>query len=221
MLSQVGVSAHGCDRAILHSLVPSVDAMPLPPPDCPRKPMHNRNIRLHSFERDDGLWEIEAELTDSKAYDYTKQSGAVQHAGDPFHHMHIRIAFDHDFVIQSAVAAYDAAPCGENCSSIAPDYELMVGMNLLKRFRNQIRERYGRTAGCTHLNELAGLLPTVAMQTMANRRRKAQEQASGATKKPFQLEGCHALRLDGPVVQEFYPQWYEASELQSAKGARG
>lgn len=182
--------------------------------------MHTRNIRLHSYERDDGLWEIEAELSDSKAYDYTKRSGAVQHAGDPFHHMHIRITFDDDFVIQKAQAAYDAAPYGENCSSIAPDYGQMVGMNLLKRFRNQVRERYGRTAGCTHLNELAGLLPTVAMQTMAARRRKAQEQASGTTKKPFQLEGCHALRLDGPVVQEFYPEWYEAGSFKAATGTR-
>jgi len=183
--------------------------------------MHRRNIRLHSFERDDGLWEIEAQLTDDKAYDYTKRSGVVQRAGDPFHHMHIRITFDDDFVIQRAVAAYDAAPYGENCSNIAPDYAQMVGMNLLKRFRNQVRERFGRTAGCTHLNELAGLLPTVAMQTMAGRARKAQDRATGAAKKPFQLEGCHALRLDGPVVQEHYPQWYEASHFKSSVGDRG
>ena len=183
--------------------------MPLPPPDCSRKPLHNRIIHAHSFEREDGLWDIEAELIDSKSYDYTKRSGAVQQAGQPFHHMHLRITIDSDLVIQKAEAAYDAAPYGENCTCIAPDYGDMVGMSLLKSFRNQVRERFGRTAGCTHLNELAGLLPTVAMQTMAAKRRKAQEAVTGTPKKPFQLEGCHALRLDGPVALEFYPQWYQ------------
>jgi len=183
--------------------------MPLPPPDCSRKPLHNRIIRAHSYERGDGLWDIEAELIDSKSYDYNKRSGAVQHAGQPFHHMHLRITIDSDLVIQKAQAAYDAAPYGENCTCIATDYGGMVGMSLLKSFRNQIRERFGRTAGCTHLNELAGLLPTVAMQSMGSKRRKSQPDLNNTSpKKPFQLEGCHALRLDGAVVQEFYPQWY-------------
>jgi hypothetical protein len=180
--------------------------------------MHNRMIRLHSYERDDGLWEIEAELIDTKSYDYTKKSGATQQAGVPFHHMHLRVTFDNDFVIQKAVAAYDAAPYGEHCACITTDYTEMHGMSLVKRFRNQVRERFGRTAGCSHMNELAGLLPTVAMQTMANRRRQAQEQASGVTQRPFQLEGCHALRLDGPVVQELHPEWYEPSRFKRATG---
>lgn len=183
--------------------------------------MHNRMISLHSFERDDGLWEIEAELIDTKSYDFTKKSGQTHHAGVPFHHMHLRVTFDNDFVIQKAQAAYDAAPYGENCSCIAADYSQMAGMNLIKRFRNQVRERYGRIAGCTHMNELAGLLPTVAMQTMAARRRRAQEQASGTTQRPFQLEGCHALRLDGPVVEKQYPQWYEPSQFKRMIGRDG
>lgn len=187
--------------------------MPLSPPDCSRKPLHNRIIHAHSFEREDGLWDIEAELIDSKSYDYTKTSGAVQRAGQPFHHMHLRITIDSDLVIQKAEAAYDAAPYGENCTCITTDYGDLAGMSLLKGFRNQVRERFARTAGCTHLNELAGLLPTVAMQSMAAKRRKAQEAATGTAKKPFQLEGCHALRLDGAVVEEFYPQWYQSKAV--------
>jgi hypothetical protein len=181
--------------------------------------LHNRIIHAHSYEREDGLWDIEAELIDSKSYDYTKRSGAVQQAGQPFHHMHLRITFDSDLVIQAAVAAYDAAPYGENCACIATDYADLVGMNLLKGFRNQVRERFARTAGCTHLNELAGLLPTVAMQTMAAKRRKAQASDTANPKKPFQLEGCHALRLDGPVVQEFYPQWHSGAVAVAVAGA--
>ena len=179
--------------------------MPLPASNRTRKPIHNRSIQVHSFERDDGLWDIEAELIDYKSYDYQRRSGATQHAGQPFHHMHVRITIDINFNIVEAIAAYDAAPFGEECTAIAPAYRELVGMNLLKSFRQQIKDRFSRTAGCTHMTELAAVLPTAAVQTMAPQRRRAAE--SG--KRPFQLGGCYAQRVDGPVIHEIYPQWYE------------
>lgn len=188
--------------------------------------MHNRFIRANSFERDDGLWEIDAELIDHKAYDFTRRSGAVHPAGQAFHHLHLRIAFDDDFIVQQAVAVFDTAPFGEQCKAIETDYSDLVGMNLIGGFRQAVKARFARTAGCSHMSELAGVLPTVAMQTMANRRakRKAQTEAVDGQsqfneavsltdkpeRRPFQLEGCHALRLDGPIVQEFHPKWYVA-----------
>lgn len=182
--------------------------MPLPAPDCSRTALHNREIRAHSFQREDGLWDIDAELIDTKAYDFPRRSGAIQRAGQPFHHMHLRITFDAAFNILAAVAAYDASPYGEQCTSIEPAYGDLVGMNLLKGFRNRVKERFGRTAGCSHLTELATVLPTVALQSMANQRKRSEEE--DIDRRPFQLEGCHALRLDGGVVKEFYPQWYVA-----------
>src|SRR5690606_11817818 len=101
------------------------------------------------------------------------------------------------------------------CTAIAPDYRDLVGMNLLRNFRQTVKDRYARTAGCTHMTELCYVLPTVAVQTMAKERR--QNQQSGVrTKRPFQLEGCHALRIDGPVAQEFYPQWYVAPKADAS-----
>lgn len=186
--------------------------MPLPPPDCSRSPLHNRTIRAHSFEREDGLWDIEAELIDTKSYDFTKRSGWLHKAGQPFHHMHLRITIDADFVIRRAVAAHDTVPYRENCAAVTPDYQDLVGMNLLKGFRQQVKDRFGRSAGCTHLTELAGILPTVAIQSMASKRRRDEQKEQERTRRPFQLDGCYALRLDGPVVQEFYPQWYRPTQ---------
>lgn len=194
------------DRAILKGLDQFAADMPLPAPDCSRTPLHNRKIRAHSFQREDGLWDIDAELIDTKAYDYPKRNGTMQLAGQPFHHMHLRITFDSSFVIRAAIAIYDAAPYAGECMSIEPAYGDLVGMNLLKGFRLRVKERFGRVAGCSHITELATILPTVALQTMANQRRLPEQDHSAS--RPFQLEGCHALRLDGAVVKEFYPQWY-------------
>jgi len=168
--------------------------------------MHNRYIRAHSFERTDGLWDIEAELIDTKSYDFDRRSGSKRHAGEAIHHMHIRITFDREFNIVAAMAAYDAAPYGENCTCIAPDYGDMVGMNLLKGFRQAVKERFARTAGCSHMTELAGILPTVALQTRASF--KASQPAQPKGRKPFQIGGCHALSEHGPIVREFHPEWY-------------
>lgn len=179
--------------------------MPLSAPSCARKPIHNRSISVHSFERDDGLWDIEAVLIDTKAYDFPLRGGEMHTAGTPVHHMHLRVTIDDSFTITAAEVAYDAAPYGEFCSAIAPEYKNLVGLNLLNQFRRKVRERFGRTAGCTHVTELTNVLPTVAIQTMSARRRKSNNNG----KRPFQLDGCHALRVDGPVVKKYYPDWYE------------
>lgn len=183
--------------------------MPLPPPDTVREPLHTRSIRVQAFARDDGQWDLDAELIDIKAYDFPESDGTVHRAGEPVHHMHLRVTFDESYTITAAVAAYDAAPYGPYCTAIAPDYGDLVGMNLLRKFRDAVKARFGRVAGCTHLSELTYVLPTVAIQSMAQKRRlQAEKPAQPGAKRPFQLDGCHALRVDGPVAKEFYPQWY-------------
>ncbi|NYT64993.1 DUF2889 domain-containing protein [Alcaligenaceae bacterium] len=190
--------------------------MPLPPSDVGREPLHTRTIRVESFVREDGQWDIEATLIDIKAYDFPKQDGSIQKAGNPIHNILLRITINDEFTITAAVAAYDAAPYNQHCSAIAPEYGDLVGMNLLRNFRQVVKDRYGRTAGCSHLSELAYVLPTVAVQTMANQRRKEkQTSTTQQEKRPFQLDGCHALRVDGDVAKEFYPKWYVAPATQT------
>jgi hypothetical protein len=188
--------------------------MPLSDPAYPRRPVHTRSIRVASYARDDGLWDIEAELVDTKSYDFPIRGGGLHAAGEPVHDMHLRVTIDGEFNITAAEAAYDAAPYGGFCSAAAPEYGRLVGLNLLRQFRQQVRERFGRTAGCTHLTELAYVLPTVAVQTMADRRRRAAD----AGERPFQLGGCHALRLDGPVVRTHYSPWYVPAGSQTDEG---
>jgi len=178
--------------------------MSLSAPVRARQPIHTRSIRVDSYLREDGLWDLEAELVDTKAYDFPIRNGDTHRAGDPVHHMRLRVTIDDDLNILEAEAAYEAAPYGEYCSAIAPAYGELVGLNLRDQFRKRVRERFGRSAGCTHVTELTTVLPTVAIQTMAVRRRAAPP----SSQRPFQLGGCHALDLDAPAVRLFYPQWY-------------
>ena len=51
--------------------------MPLPPP-APRDLKHTRTIVCQGYEREDGLWDIEARLTDTKPRDIPLASGGVR-----------------------------------------------------------------------------------------------------------------------------------------------
>lgn len=186
--------------------------MPLSPPDISRKPLHTRSIRVQAYARDDGLWDIEAELIDVKSYDFAKQDGSVFPAGRPIHHMHLRITIDEDYNIVAAQAAYDAAPYEQHCTSIEEAYQDLVGMNLLKGFRQRVKARFGRVEGCTHMTELSQVLPTAAVQSMSSRRRENPD----AEQRPFQLDGCHALNVEGPVVLKYYPKWYVGPDASDA-----
>src|SRR5690606_24288686 len=185
--------------------------MPLPQPEVSRKPLHTRSIRVQSYARDDGLFDLEAELVDTKAYDHETGLRGTQPAGTPVHHMHLRITIDSGFNILQAHASYDAAPYGEHCSAIESQYADLVGMNLMRGFRKNVKARFGRTAGCSHMTELSSVLPTAAVQTMANRPGTSVRD-NDSKSRPFQLDGCHALRVDGLVVQRHYPRWYLVPE---------
>jgi hypothetical protein len=51
---------------------------------------------------------------------------------------------------------------------------------------------------------------------MANRQRRE----INPEKRPFQLDGCHALSTSGPVVLEHYPKWYTGhnAEVSASNG---
>jgi hypothetical protein len=170
-----------------------------------RKPIHTRRITMDAYLREDSLWELEAHLVDVKAYDFPTKVGAMHQAGDPVHDMTVVLLVTPDGLITDVRAKYQAAPYDSACMAIEQAYRGLVGLHLLRQFRAAVRDRFGRVDGCTHMSELVVLLPTVFVQSLSAQRR---EHAEKTGKKPFQLEGCHALALTSPVVREFYPEWY-------------
>lgn len=183
-----------------------------------RRLVHQRNIHADVFARDDGLWDLEAELIDTKARDFRLATG-LRRAGEPIHHMRLTVTIDTSMNVIDANAEMLRVPYAGHCDEIEPDYRQLIGLNLLKNFRHDVRERLGGIAGCTHVTELTNVLPTAAVQAFAGEvfrtHDDSEEGAAGAAaaneRKPFQIDRCHALRSDGPAVAEFYPRWYRAA----------
>lgn len=187
--------------------------MPLSPPSSRRALRHTRAIHIEAFARDDGLWDIDARITDTKTRDSHLASG-VRPAGAPIHDLMLRLTIDLQLNIVSAEAVSDAVPYPGHCDTIGPDYGKLVGLNLMKGFRDGVRQRMAGIQGCTHLTELAQVLPTAAVQAFAGDviDTRDGDRADDQQHKPFQLDRCHALRTDGAAVARFYPRWAARSD---------
>lgn len=178
--------------------------MPLPVSEVERELTHTRRIRYEGYKRADGLWDIEAHLNDVKNHDYRLKTG-VRRAGQPIHDMWVRVTIDRHMKIVDAAASSDAVPYPGGCETIAPAYRKLVGLSLVKDFRQNVREALGGVRGCTHITEMLGGLPTAAIQTFAGE--MPEEREGGG--KPFQLDQCHALETSTETVRKWYPKWYK------------
>lgn len=182
--------------------------MPLPDSPIRRALKHTRNLQVEFYLREDGLWDIDAHFLDVKPFDLEVTSLVIP-ANRPLHNLWIRVTTNAQANIVGVHIVFDQVPFKGYCEEIEAAYQKLIGLNLLKNFRQNVRERLGKTAGCTHMNELVGLLPGIAVQVFVfgekDTREKAAIQKSG--ERPFHLDGCHAMRTDGPVVAQFYPEW--------------
>jgi len=110
--------------------------------------------------------DLEAELTDVKEKDFALAVG-IRKVGEPVHAMQLRLTIDEGLNVIDAAARSEWVPYPGHCDSFGDAYRQLVGLNLLRGFRHAVQQRLGGTQGCTHLTELAGVLPTAAIQAFA------------------------------------------------------
>ncbi len=179
--------------------------MPLSEPATPRQRLHARQVVYEGWQRDDGLFDLEGHLIDSKDRDTVLLSG-VRPAGEPIHDMWVRVTIDRSYAIHDIEAQSDRVPYPGGCDQIGPHYRALIGANLLKGFRKRLHDTMGHVRGCTHLTEMLGYLPTAAVQTFAGLKRE-----DDGADKPFQLDRCHALETTTETVRRYYPRWYRGA----------
>jgi hypothetical protein len=194
----------------------------MPFPDAsPRKHVHTRAIDYRGYEREDGLWDIEAHMTDTKTYEFSNKWRGTVPVGEPMHEMLLRVTIDDSFVIQDIFAATEHSPF-EMCPAIAPNYKKLIGIKMGPGWRKAIRMKVGGTEGCTHLTELLFPMATVAMQTIWPIRSKRKQESDTEEKqpqgkRPVVLDTCHAWASDSPVVRENAPKYFTGKPAQDEK----
>ena len=177
---------------------------------APRTHVHTRSVEYRGFLREDGLWDIEAELTDTKTYSLQRSNRDVLQAGQPVHGMVIRLTVDDAMKITAVAVGMPAAPFAE-CQQAKPPMERLIGCTLGRGWRKAIEEALGKTQGCAHLRELLFNMATVGYQTIPLYRHHLQ-QLTGLPepvlkRPPPHVGQCIAWDFNGTVVKRVYPEF--------------
>lgn len=200
--------------------------MPLPAP-AHRRLLHRRAVTYQGYERDDGLWDLEAELLDTKDYAIAMFERGELAPGAAIHRMALRVTVDDDFVIRAIATAMDDTPLAE-CGSATDPMQAMVGVTMGRGWRQAIERVLGGTRGCAHLRELLFNMATLAFQTIPSGKLRREGLATPPQpvegQPPFHLGRCSAWNVDGPAVARHYPQfagWAPLRRIDRAEPVTG
>jgi hypothetical protein len=177
---------------------------------APREKIHRRLIEIEGFERTDGLFDIEAWLSDTKTYAFENSERGEMRPGDHLHGMWLRMTVDSEMVIRGCEASMDHTPYAL-CSGAAPNFAALAGAAIGPGFHRMVKERVGGARGCTHLRELLGQMATVAFQTIRPLMWRREQMARDAAvargenpppyRRPVSVNSCYSYAADSPVTR--------------------
>lgn len=185
------------------------------PAPVPRRPIHTRRISFEGFLRDDGLWDIDCQLSDTKSNDIEMRERGVLPAGVPVHLLQVRLTVDDRFTIRAVQTGVVNVPFQECHQPADAPMQKLVGLTMGPGWRRMIDGAIGGVGGCTHLRELVFNAATAAFQMIPHHRateagRKDDTPTDG--KPPFYMGQCMTWAFDGPVVQRLAPVFYRVKK---------
>jgi hypothetical protein len=178
------------------------------PPAAARRPIHTRRIAFEGFLRDDGLWDIDCELVDTKAETIRMHERGTLPAGEPVHSLRVRLTVDDGLTIRDVQTGVRAVPFDECHIAAADPMRKLVGLTMGPGWRKAIEGAIGGVGGCTHLRELVFNAATAAFQMIPGYKvQQAGSKLEDATVPPFFMGKCMTWSFEGPVVQRLAPQF--------------
>lgn len=176
--------------------------MPLPQPIA-RHEVHRRDIDMKVYRRDDGLFDVEAHLVDTKPFDFLRPSSPIPvPAGNALHDLWVRLTVDDGFLIQAIAAASDVTPWGI-CKQAEATLSVLVGERLERGWSSKVKERLRGSISCTHLMEVLIPLATTAMQGIRALHPELHNLARPEAE--LQIDTCYAFSRDREVVRRLWP----------------
>ena len=168
--------------------------------DTARTHAHRRTITLDGYARDDGHYDIEAELIDKKSHSFPSRAHGEITKGQALHHMKVCVTISEEMEVIAAHAETLSGPYHE-CPQGAQAIANLVGAKIQPGWKKIVQRAIGGVQGCTHITELMGPVATVAFQTIygerARRMREEGDANPDSKAAPPQMAGllnsCHAL----------------------------
>jgi hypothetical protein len=166
------------------------------------------------YEREDGLWDIEGRITDTKTYSFDNLDRGNVSAGTPVHDMLVRLTVDTNLIVKEAEATTESAPFNI-CPVITAKVKSLKGLKITSGWTRSVKQTIGGLKGCTHITQLiTGPLATTAYQSIVPKKaslgkEKNEQLPKNPQKRPEVINTCHAFAADGVNVQRLWPDFYE------------
>ena len=184
--------------------------MPLTEP-APRKLAHTRVVTCQGYQRDDGLWDIEGRIVDTKPYRFqNRDRGGWIEADEALHDMCIRLTINLDLEVIDVDAVIDYSPFNY-CKSVSQVARNLIGLQIAPGWTQKSKRAMGANRGCTHLTELLGPVATTAIQTIASAKSRLGQAKARRSSNVF-LDSCHTYASDSPVVKLHWPEHYTGDD---------
>ena len=167
---------------------------------------HNRTIKGKGYKREDGLWDIEVFLIDSKTYSFKNMHRGYISSGEPLHDMAVRLTLNDERKIIDIEAVINASPYNicpqavENCQKLKGEY-------LIAGFNRKVIKTMGGEKGCRHITDLLAYAGTIAYQTLWKEKTGGEaktitEEEAKSIEKKF-ANSCFAFKKDGEVYNQY------------------
>lgn len=182
--------------------------------DSERALTHTRQIVCQAYRRRDGLWEIEARVSDLKSEAVPFRAREPVPAGGFMHRMALDFLIDAEYTIRDVRARTEIAPWPE-CGETDAAYRRLIGLAIGPGFKRQVVERLGGVKGCTHLTDLITQVGNTYMQASWPERVARQSLVDPDPRRwPDRrvvgfVDQCHAWRRDGDALRREYPSLVE------------
>lgn len=174
--------------------------------DVKRTLMHNRQIDIQGYLRDDGLWEVEGELRDTKSYPFDLIDRGLVQVGGYLHHMKLTLVYDERLTIHDVRAEVYETPYFD-CPGAKDAYQALIGIRIRSGWIDEAKAAVGKVTGCTHLTELLPVLATGAIQTLRGYQIQHDESRDTVRKgKDLMLNSCYGFREGGRAQTYFWPE---------------
>jgi len=170
-----------------------------PDPD----PVHVRTIEIRVFE-DGARFEVSGRLRDERPWaDGVRKPRHI-------HDMELRLKVERStLTIEAAVAIMHAFPHAE-CPTIEAAFGELVGLSVARGYTRAVQERFGRQAGCSHLEFLARALGPAVIQALpssAARLPDAEEVGRVVNGGGWLVNTCHFWAEDGTGMTKLAEGW--------------
>jgi hypothetical protein len=178
--------------------------------------IHTRKITVNCYETDKERLIVEGFLTDDRLIPYVIQALGEMHEPGLIHHVALTMELSiPDLKIVSIMAEMPVVP-DAGCRDIKAAVQVLEGRSIRPGFTGEVRQLFGKKAGCLHLTHLILTMSSAAVQGLwAYLSRVSQDVSPSLPKldESMLINSCHMWRKDGPFIQRIRAQRKAKSEM--------